>query len=229
MKYTNLTELFKATADAIRAKKQTTDPIVADSFPEEIEGITTSGNSPEADLALKLWEERSKASDIVYMFQGCSSLTTVPLFDTSNTTVMSLVFYNCSSLTTVPSFDIRKVTNIAGMFYNCSSLTDCYLRNIKANIIVSNSSTWGNLLTLDSLIHLIKECRDTGSQKTLTIGSVNLEKLADTYVRTVEVTDEMRAEDDLIDEKLPFELCESTDEGAMHIVDYAATKHWTVN
>lgn len=38
-KYTNLTSLFTAIADAIRAKKGTTGKIVADNFPEEIAGI----------------------------------------------------------------------------------------------------------------------------------------------------------------------------------------------
>jgi hypothetical protein len=49
------------------------------------------------------------------------------------------------------------------------------------------------------------------------------------YVKTVEITDEMRAEDDLIDKKHPFEVCESTDEGAMLIKTYASSvKGWTM-
>lgn len=46
-KHTNLTSLFTAIADAIRAKKGTTDAIVADDFPDEIAGIegdTSIGN-----------------------------------------------------------------------------------------------------------------------------------------------------------------------------------------
>lgn len=39
--YNSLSELFAAIANAIRAKKQSTDPIVADDFPAEIDGIAT--------------------------------------------------------------------------------------------------------------------------------------------------------------------------------------------
>ncbi len=42
-KHTTLTSLFTAIADAIRAKKGTTDVIVADNFPDEIAGITAGG------------------------------------------------------------------------------------------------------------------------------------------------------------------------------------------
>ena len=172
--------------------------------------------------------DTSNVTSMNGMFNNCTSLITVPLFDTSSVTNMNTMFNNCTSLTTVPLFDTTSVTGANNMFYNCSSLTECWLRNIKANLQVGSGTSWGHLLTLDSLIHLIKECRDTGSQKTLTIGRANLEKIANVYVRLIDITDEMRAEDNLIDEKLPFEVCESTDEGAMLITDYAAEKNWAI-
>lgn len=194
--------------------------------------------------------DTSNASRMAYMFQGCESLTNIPLFDTSNVTSMSYMFYNCHSLTTVPlldmsknsdttsmfyycyslttvpPLDLRNIPNVSNMFTNCRSLTECWLRNIKTNLQIGSGTSYGHLLTVESLLHLIKECRDTGSTKTLTIGTANLEKLANTYVKLVDITDEMRAEDDLIDEKLPFEVCESIDEGAMLITEYVIEKNW---
>ena len=46
-KYNNLSELFTATANAIRSKTGSTDPIVADDFPEAIEAISSGGGSTE--------------------------------------------------------------------------------------------------------------------------------------------------------------------------------------
>ena len=170
--------------------------------------------------------DTSKVTTMHGMFHGCISLTTIPLFDTSNVTTMYTMFNGCNFLTIVPLLDISNVTNAGLMFSSCFSLTECWLRNIKTNLQVGSGTTYGHLLTVESLLHLIKECRDTGSMKTLTIGTANMEKLANTYVKVIDITDEMRAEDDLIDEKLPFEVCESTDEGAMLITDYVLEKNW---
>lgn len=173
------------------------------------------------------WFDFSKAIYTGSMFRDCKSIETIPLYDFSNVGSAAYMFYNCENLKIVPALDFRNVPNLHSVFQWCP-LTEVWVRNIKSSIQVASGSTWGHLLTLESLIHLIKELRDTGSLKTLTVGNVNLEKLANVYVRTIEVTDEMRAEDDLIDEKLPFEICESTDEGAMLISDYVALKNWSI-
>ena len=120
------------------------------------------------------------------------------------------------------------VTSNNNMFYLCSALTNCFLRNIKVNLTVGSGTTYGHLLTLESLLFMIKELINVGSSRTFTIGTANLNKLTNVYVKTIEITDEMRAEDEYIDLKLPFEVCESTDEGARLITSYVTSKKWVL-
>jgi hypothetical protein len=163
-----------------------------------------------------------------YMFAALTKIKEIPLIDTTKGKNFSGIVRNCYELPVVPALDVRNGNQFTVMFENCRSITEIWIKNIGSNIQVSSGSTYGHLLTVESLIHLIYQLRDTGSSKTFTIGNVNLDKLANVYVRLVEITDEMRAEDDLIDEKLPFEVCESTDEGAIQIVEYAKLKNWNI-
>ena len=57
------------------------------------------------------------------MFQHCTNLTTIPLFDTQNVTNMNNMFANCTNLTTVPLFDTQNVTDMNCMFQYCTKLT----------------------------------------------------------------------------------------------------------
>ena len=172
--------------------------------------------------------DTSNVTNMSNMLAHCEKITTVPLFDTSNVTNMSNMLEACSALTSVPSFDTRNASTLNSMVYGCKALTECWIRNIKVNLQVSNGTSWGHLLTLESLLHLCKECCNVNVTRKLTIGTANLEKLANVYVKLIDITDDMRAEDDLIDKKYPFIQCESTDEGAMTIQDYMATKMWSL-
>ena len=173
--------------------------------------------------------DTSNVTGMGSMFKGCTALTTIPLFDTSKVTSINNMFDGCKALTTVPALDMRSSTYSSSMFNSCTNLTDIQVRNIKTSLQVSSGTSYGHLLTVDSLIHLISELRKQSSTLTLTISTANLPKIADVYVKLIDITDEMRAEDDLIDEKYPFVVCESTDEGAMLIKDYASqVKNWTV-
>ena len=57
------------------------------------------------------------------MFNGCTSLTEIPLIDTSTVTNMYSMFNGCTSLTTIPQLDTSAVTDMNFMFYGCTSLT----------------------------------------------------------------------------------------------------------
>jgi surface protein len=77
----------------------------------------------ESDLLEVISAKLVGIVDMGNMFYGCSSLTSVPLFDTSNVTSTYEMFRGCSNLTSSPLFDTRNVTNMGDMFYGCSSLT----------------------------------------------------------------------------------------------------------
>ena len=167
-------------------------------------------------------------TDTSYMFYNCSSLTTIPQLDTSKVTNMSNMFYDCSNLTTIPQLNTSNVADVSGMFHGCTKLTECRLKNIKINLQVSSGTSYGHLLTVDSLLFMIGELINVNASRSFTIGRANLNKLAGIYVKLIDVTDEMRVEDEFIDRKLPFEVCESTDEGAYLVRKYVTLKKWTL-
>lgn len=169
----------------------------------------------------------SNATNFSSTFDGCESLAIPIRCITTSATNLSYMFRNCYVIDTV-EINARSATNVSNIFSGCKALTNLIVKNIKVSLQVGSGTSYGHLLTVDSLVGLCYELRDTGSSKTLTVGTANLEKLATVYVKEIEITDDMRAEDDLIDEKLPFVRCESTDEGATLITDYIQFKNWKV-
>lgn len=63
-----------------------------------------------------------KLTRCMNMFLECSSLTQVPLFDTSEVEVFSTMFRGCTSLRSVPAYDTSKCFDFSGMFLDCHSL-----------------------------------------------------------------------------------------------------------
>lgn len=158
----------------------------------------------------------SNGTTFGYMFAYSKSLTTVPEFDTSNCANFNAMFHSCNALTTVPKLDLSKGTNLSNIFYNCVNLQHLRLYNIRISITIGSGTSYGHLLTVDSLVHTIQELCTVTTTQTLTMGSANLTKIADLYCRII---------DDTV-EKKTMELCESTAEGAMTLADYASEKGW---
>ena len=69
-----------------------------------------------------------KIGDFHGLFQGCSSLISLPdisKWNTSKIKSMDLVFCDCTSLISLPDiskWDISSIKNMDGLFYNCFSL-----------------------------------------------------------------------------------------------------------
>ena len=162
--------------------------------------------------------DTSNATNMDSMFSECTKLITIPQMDTSNVTNMGSMFDGCSSLTTIPQMDMSNVTNTSSMFKVCRNLTNLDLRNIKINLQIGSGTSWGHLLTVDSLVNTIKELVTQTSYFTLTMGTSNLRKITNLYCKII----------DDADPKKTMELCESTEEGAMTLIDYAQLKKWNI-
>ena len=160
----------------------------------------------------------------------CTLLTTMPKLDTAKAEDVSNMFSECISMVSIPELDLRSATLTGNMFYNCRALVSLRIKNLKVSTQIGLGTSYGHLIKVEDLIFTIYHLRDRGeaTPRTLTVGTKNLQKLAGVYVKLVPITDEMRAEDDLIDEKKPFEVCESTDDGAMLITNYVSLKHWAL-
>ena len=166
-----------------------------------------------------VWETTSiKFNDCTELFKNGKRLEYLDKLDFSETTNMSSMFDGCSSLTTIPQMDTSNVTNMGSMFRGCRNLTNLDLRNIKINLQIGSARSWGHLLTVDSLVNTIKELVTQTSYSTLTMGTANLTKIANLYCKIIDDTDP----------KKTMELCESTEEGAMTLTDYAQLKKWNI-
>ena len=88
-------------------------------------------------------------TNMSYMFYGCYSLQSVPLFNTAAVTNMSYMFPNCFSLQSVPLFNTAAVTNMSYMFYQCYALQSVPLFNTAA--VTNMSSMFQNCASLQSV------------------------------------------------------------------------------
>ena len=86
------------------------------------------------------------------MFEGCSSLTSVSLLGTSNVTDMGFMFKGCSSLTSIPSLDTSNVTDMNFMFDGCSRLTN--IPSFDVSNVTYMNSTFRYCSSLET-IHMI--------------------------------------------------------------------------
>ncbi len=94
-------------------------------------------------------------TDMLGMFEGCSSLTSLDVsrFKTDNVTNMRSMFYGCSGLTSldVSGFKTDNVTNMNFMFGNCSSLTSLNVNGFKTDNLTGFIYMFAGCSSLTSL------------------------------------------------------------------------------
>ena len=137
----NLSQFLTDVADAIRTKKETTEPIPAANFDTEILSIETGSQEnlqeqlDAQDLIIQQLQE--ELSDKAIYDCNYYNARLVPTngkitsyiteiskqLDTSSVTNMQGMFSNCTSLTTIPQLDTSNVTTMNHMFSDCTNLT----------------------------------------------------------------------------------------------------------
>lgn len=195
-------------------------------FDSMFKGCSALASIPELDT--------SSGTDFSNMFEKCTKLKIVPPLNTSKgVSGLETMFSECYELETILGIDLSAVSSgyrTSDMFYKCRKLQNLTLTNIKCNITIGSgdgsnySNHYGYLLTLDSLINTCKECIKMSSTCKLTIGSANLEKIANVYVRFVDRTQTEIA----VGEKGDVVVCEADNNDAMTITEYMALKNWTL-
>lgn len=118
----------------------------------ELEGIQFAVVKDIAGLELL---DTSKVTNMSYMFNGCSALTSLDLsgFDTSKVTYMDNMFNGCSALTALDlsGFDTSSVKEMYGMFYMCSALTSLDVSGFDTSQVTSMRNMFRNCTKLKSV------------------------------------------------------------------------------
>jgi surface protein len=177
--------------------------------------------------------DTSKVTNMSYMFSDCNELVSIDLssFNTSSVKGIDRTFRGCYKLETIQNIDLRNSTGLADIVQNCKALTNLYFKNIKVSLKIGSGTSYGTLLTDDSIVNTFKELWDlTGStSQTLTLSYASGDRTPLIYVKLIDITDEMRTEDPYIDNKKPCVVCEPTDEGAMTLKEYGISKNWNIS
>lgn len=106
------------------------------------------------------------------IFEGCTSLESIALFDTSSVETMARAFMGCRALTSIPLFDTSNVTDMTSMLGGCQTLTSVPVFNT-SNVTTMQDAFSGMRLTTFPLLDTSKVTNMTQ----MFLASVNLTTL----------------------------------------------------
>ena len=138
---------------------------------ENYDGAIVSGGIPVKGIPYEGQVPNNWTRDISPIIK---LLTSVPadIFP-SNVTSMNYMFQYCSSLTTVPLFNTSNVTNMNYMFQCCSSLKSILMYGMKTSFDISSSTKFEE----SDLVVILNNLATVTTTQTLSMGATNLAKL----------------------------------------------------
>ena len=109
--------------------------------------------------------DTSAVTNMSYMFDNCSNLTTLDLsnFNTSSVTSMGFMFYNCQRLKSldVTNFNTSSVTRMDRMFSECRSIASLDVSNFDTSAVTDISDMFLRCNSLTSIVgtHTLEEVK----------------------------------------------------------------------
>lgn len=121
------------------------------------------------------YNDTANVARMDYMFNNCTSLTSIPRLDTSQVTSMNGMFSYANKLTAIPELDASKVENFDSIFYNCGSLTSIGIYGFTRSIDISPTA-----LGHDALVAFLNQAGNAyDSSQKIKIGQTKLALLSD--------------------------------------------------
>ena len=120
--------------------------------------------------------DTSKVNNMHAMFFFCIKLSTIPLLNTSNVINMSSMFSGCSQLTSIPALNVSNVVDMSDTFRDCSSLEEIHMTGMKVSFNISASTKFTRAALVEILNNLATIITSTYKIK---MGATNLAKLTD--------------------------------------------------
>ena len=112
----------------------------------------------------------AEVKNMTYMFNKCSTLTSLNLskFNTAKVTDMSSMFEDCTKLASLDfsNFNTEKVMYMSNMFYNCSALTSLDLRKFNTAKVTEMSNMFYNCSALTTIFASDKFVTDLVTKST---------------------------------------------------------------
>jgi hypothetical protein len=104
------------------------------------------GNCPKLKYVSPInFAKSSEGSSSV--FQDCSSLPQIEIFNTGKCSNLSNLCYGCKSLTKLTTLDLSSATNVTAIFYNCTKLAFIAITNLGKSTLAtydfSGATNWG--------------------------------------------------------------------------------------
>lgn len=116
-----------------------------------------------------------------YLFWNCYNITStkVPVHLCTTGTNNTNTFSGCGSLVTIPLLVVAETTTFTTSFTGCTNLVNMTIEGVIGYNMTLSPCTKLSHDSLMSVINHLKDYSGTGTSKTMTLGTTNLNKLTD--------------------------------------------------